>query len=262
MSSSSRWGTRRRRRSCRSTARASRSSRRWGTWRWAAAARAGGWSPAERPDPKDVIDLHTGMQRARQLADDGLFEPAVDALERVLKRDPNNLAALIDLASAQAGQGRLDDAVATVERALALDPDYPRLSLQLASLEARRGDRERALELVDHALSLDASLPEAWIQKAQLLAQGSGERGNRGRRQRVDEVAAVLEQARETVGETARLLAVTASLVDLARGDLDAAGEHVRRALEMDPFLAAGLAPPGQGPGGARRPGGGRAELP
>ena len=82
-------------------------------------------APGERPDPKDVIELHTGMQRARQLADDGLFEPAVDALERVLKRDPNNLAALIDLASAQAGLGRLDDAVETVERALALDPDYP-----------------------------------------------------------------------------------------------------------------------------------------
>ena len=48
----------------------------------------------------------------------------------------------------------------------------------------------------------------------------------------------MLEQARETVGETARLLAVTANLVDLPRGDLDAAGEHARRALEIDPFLS------------------------
>jgi len=140
----------------------------------------------ERPDPKEVIDLHTGMQRARQLADDGLFEQAVAELRKVLSRDPNNLAGLIDLASAQGGLGRLEDAVATVERALALDPNYPRLHLLLASLEARRGDRGRAIELVDHALSLDAKLPEAWIQKAQLLVRRTGSRGG-------DEVAAVLD---------------------------------------------------------------------
>jgi len=186
---------------------------------------------SERPDPKDVIGLHTGMQRAQQLADDGLFEPAVAELHKVLTRDPNNLAALIDLASDQAGLGRLDDAVKTVERALALDPDYPRLYLQLSGFEARRGHRDRAIELADRALALDRTLPEAWIQKAQLLAGAQGGRGG-------EEVAAVLEEARKTVGETARLLAVKVNLVDLPRGDLDAAGEDARRALEMDPFLA------------------------
>ncbi|HEX2164122.1 MAG TPA: sulfatase-like hydrolase/transferase, partial [Thermoanaerobaculia bacterium] len=190
-----------------------------------AAARA----DRDRPDPKAVIDLHTGLQKARRLADDGLHQPAIDELERVLRRDPGNLAALIDLAASQAATDELDAAVATVERALALDPDYPRLYLQLAAIELRRGDPAKAAELADRALELDPRLPEAWIQKAQIAA----------RSRREGAAAAVVEEAVSAVGEHPRLLAVAAQLVDLPAGDLDRAEDRARRALDLDPFLPA-----------------------
>lgn len=184
----------------------------------------------ERPDPKDVIDIHTGLERARQLARDRLFDQAIEVLTGVMRRDPNNLAGLLDLAGVLEADDQLDRAEEILDRALGLDPNNPRIQLELAGLETRRGDHEKALELVDVALGLDERSPGAWIQKAQIL-QNLG---------RGDEAATVLEEALGRFPAEPRVQVVYARQVEAARDGLPAAEQRVRAALERDPFLTLG----------------------
>ncbi|MGD2116111.1 MAG: tetratricopeptide repeat protein, partial [Acidobacteriota bacterium] len=184
---------------------------------------------AERPDPKELIDLHVGLERARALSRDRLFPEAERQLRTVLRRDPTNLAAMIDLASVLAETGDLDRAAEVVERALDLDPEYPRLHLQLAEIEARRGAPEKALELVEAALALDARQLDARMRKALLLQQA----GHRSA------AVATLESALDDEPQAPPLNVLYARIVELGR-DPAAAEARVRDALERDPFLVSG----------------------
>jgi arylsulfatase A-like enzyme/Tfp pilus assembly protein PilF len=183
-----------------------------------------------RPDPKQVIALHVGLEAARQLMRDRLFADAERRLEAVLEKDPENLAGLIDLAAVLQAQGRLEDALRAAERALSLDPRYPRSHLLMAEIEARRGRLEQSLKLVDLALGLDPRLREAQVQKTTVLVQA-------GRRA---DAAAVIRAALAQAPEDPRLNAVYASVVEMAEGDLEAADARLRAALARDPFLVMG----------------------
>jgi arylsulfatase A-like enzyme/Flp pilus assembly protein TadD len=184
----------------------------------------------QRPDPKDVLHLHLGLERARTLIGDRLFEAAAGELRRVLAEDPANLAALLELAGALVGQGELDEALEVAEHALAVDPEYAQIYLLLADLEERRGEPERALTLLETALGLEASFQEAVIQKALLLE----------RLGRAEEAGEVLRAGLEELGPEPRLEAVYAGVVEMRRGAFEEAEERLRRALEHDPFLVAG----------------------
>ena len=131
-----------------------------------------------RPDPKEVVDLHVGLERTRRLLRDRLFPQAISQTREILRRDPNNLAALIDLATALEGAGEIDEAVESLERALSLDPRYTRLYLLMANLESRRGDLERALSLSESALDLEPRNIEGTNPKGDLSStsrpQGEG----------------------------------------------------------------------------------------
>ncbi|MCP3963557.1 MAG: sulfatase-like hydrolase/transferase [bacterium] len=191
---------------------------------------------AERPDPKDVIDLHVGLEQARTLLQDRLFEQAGQRLRSVLRRDPDNLAALIDLATALEGQGEVDEAVKMVERGLELDPEYHRLYLILARLEMERGELEKALELIELAGLKDPKNPEVTVHRATLLSR-------LGRR---DEAKTALGAALAGSPEHAWLNLSYARLVEMREGKLEEAEARLRLALERDPFLAGGWSLLGQ----------------
>jgi len=180
-----------------------------------------------RPDPKDVIDLHVGLEKARFFVRDRLFEQAEGELRRVLSRDPANLAALVDLASVLAEQGEVDEAIRITERALNLDPDYGRLYLQMASLEARRGNGDKALELIDTVLALDPRAVEARLRKAALLS----------RLGRPLQAVRVMEETLAESPDSPQVLAFHAQLVEMRRGEWAGAEERLREALRRDPFL-------------------------
>ncbi|MEM8960330.1 MAG: tetratricopeptide repeat protein [Acidobacteriota bacterium] len=185
---------------------------------------------SDRPDPKEVVGLHVGLERARHLIQDRLYEPAERQLRAVLDRDPQNLAALVDLGQALAAQDRIDDAITAVERALALDPSYARLHVMMASLERRRGEPEQALALLDTALGLDPNFFEAALQKAQILTQLD----------RRDDVFALLDELLANHPDEPRILTTHAQLIDLPSGELDQARQRLDQALERDPFLIMG----------------------
>ena len=93
---------------------------------------------SNRPDPKKMVDVHVSLEKAHVFQEDHLYAQAERALRNVLRRDPKNLAGLIDLVAVLEAQGRVDEAIATVEEALKIDPSYARLHLLYAGLEARR----------------------------------------------------------------------------------------------------------------------------
>jgi choline-sulfatase len=184
----------------------------------------------DRPNPMEVVGVHASLQRAHQLQRNRLYDQARSQLDSVLERDPGNLAAHLDLASVLADDDQVDRAFEVLQRALELDPSYPRIQLALAQVETLRGNREAALGLVDLALELDPRNPEARMQRSNLLRSLG----------RAVEAAAVLENALEELPTHPRLNIAYARTVELARGDLPAAELRIRRALETDPFLAAG----------------------
>ena len=184
----------------------------------------------ERPNPMEMISQHVGLERARMFLADRLYDQAIRQLESVLERDPRNLAALIDLMRAQEGSGDVEEAIRTAERALELDPDYTQTLFNLARLEAQRDQLDRALELTDLAIERDPKSAEARILKATFLQRAG----------RADEIQETLEAALVDNPDHPRTNAVYAHLVLSRTGQIDAAEERLRTALERDPFLDQG----------------------
>ncbi len=183
---------------------------------------------ADRPDPKDVIHLHVGLERARRFLSDRLWDRALRQLEAVLIEDPGNLAALLDLATAQEGAGLVDEAVDTLKQALELDPEYPRIYVALGNMEFRRGDHEMALELLDAALEIDPRFLSAELSKTNVLIA----------MRRIDDMLAVAETMIEQHPMEPIANVQYARLVERRAGNLEAAEERVIGATQRDPFLA------------------------
>ncbi len=191
-------------------------------------SRDDGGSNRDAPDPKDLVDLHVALEQGRALLDNSFFEQAEQQFRTVLRRDPNNLAGLIDLITAVERQGEVDEAVSLTERALELDPDYDRLYMILARLEVLRGEPGKALELVDVALGRDPKNPDGLAMKSGLLM----------RLNRSQEAGAVLGLGLEDQPDHPRLNALYARTVEMPAGKLAEAEERLQLAAERDPFLA------------------------
>jgi len=201
-------------------------------------------SGERRPDPKAVIDLHVALERARHLASNRLWERAAELIEGVLRRDPGNLAALVELAMVRDAAGESESARQLVERALGLDPASSRLRLMLANLELARGDTGRALAVLDAVIEQDPRFLEATVRKAAVLAR-------LGRRA---EAAELLAGALETDGDDPQVNLAYAQLVELPDGRLVEAEARLRAVLEREPFAAAGWRLLGELLGASGRP--------
>ena len=184
-------------------------------------------SDAERPDPKAMVGLHVRLERARRMMRDRLFDQAERELRAVLGRDPNNLAALVELAAVFDEQGKIDEGRQAVEQALSIDPGNVGLTLRLASIEAQAGELDQALQLADAALELDPRHLEAAIQKATFLQ----------RQRQFDQAEAVLSAALEREPDHPRINTFYARMVELRQGELVAAEARLREVLERDPFM-------------------------
>lgn len=188
-----------------------------------------GRSDSDRPNPMKMVGVHVGLERARTLIQDRLWEPAVRQLREILVADPGNLAAMIDLAQALHGSGDLEAALTAGEEALRRDPSSTRTMLLVAQLEAAKGRTDRALELLDIALAADPGFGEAAVRKASLLAE-------QGRRTE----AGQLLEATINRNPSPRLEVAYAQIAELPAGRVEEAERRLRAALEGDPFMAQG----------------------
>ena len=131
---------------------------------------------SDRPDPKDVIDLHHTMQQAEGLMAQGRRQTALELLGTILQRDPRNHQAILNTSRLHFESGDLDAAVRVLEEGLRHYPGESSMSLSLAAMEHQRGRFDRAAVLARQALSTDPDQMEPWLRTARyLLDAGQGD---------------------------------------------------------------------------------------
>jgi len=105
----------------------------------------------------------------------GRLEQAVETLQTVLRRNPDNVDAMLFLANTYCKQDRkIDDAEALLRRATQVAPDYVSAWLSLGSLLLERGKRDQAIEAYRTATRLEPAHAAAWG----LLASAYGPAGH------------------------------------------------------------------------------------
>ncbi|MEE4173515.1 MAG: sulfotransferase [Xanthomonadales bacterium] len=93
----------------------------------------------------------------------GRTDEAVDTLKAVLKKDPNNVDAMVFLALAYRQlDNHMDDAEALLRRATQAAPDHVTAWLNLGSILAKRNKRPEALEAYRQATRIEPGHPGAW----------------------------------------------------------------------------------------------------
>lgn len=183
---------------------------------------------AERPNPRDMIEIHVGLERARRLSSMGLYEQAVAGLKEVLKEDPENLAALMDLSDNYNEMGRKDEAVEIATKTVRIDPEFVRGYIQLASLELERKAPEKSLPLLERALEIDPHNVDALLRKATVLR----------RLGRKKEMVKLLDRVVEEFPEQPNVNVAYARWVELPNKKEKEAEARIRRALERDPYVS------------------------
>ncbi|MDG1389601.1 MAG: sulfatase-like hydrolase/transferase [Halioglobus sp.] len=181
----------------------------------------------ERLDPKDVIHLHTALEKARGFSNERLYAEAVRILEGLLVEDPNNLAALTDLASAHMKLTQFEQAQEVIEAALSLAPEHEQLLLILAQVERERSELGRSLLLVEQVLEINPTNMTAWQLKAQVeIASG-----------KPDEALATLTGALQISPQHAVVNTLYAQTIELPAGQYPEAELRLRKATARDPYL-------------------------
>jgi predicted Zn-dependent protease len=128
-------------------------------------ARLAAWRKASPDDPAPIM-----MQADRLLASKS-YREAVPLLEGIVKQNPNQVAALNNLAYAY---DQLKDARAepTAERAFKLDPRNPSVNDTLGWMLAERGEVKRAVPMLQLARTLAPNQPEIGYHLGVALAKG------------------------------------------------------------------------------------------
>lgn len=182
-----------------------------------------------RADPKEMIQFHTKLERARTFLNERLYAEAASLLRDLLERDPNNMAALADLAHALQRLGDLDEAADVIGAALAFDPNHQQLLTMLAQIENERGNRDRSIDLLDQVLASNPTNLNAWASKARTQSQMG------------DAIAAreTLDEALSVDAHSPILNTLYAQLVEWPGGLHVEAEQRLRLATARDPFHTA-----------------------
>lgn len=122
----------------------------------------------ERDPEKGEVALGADHLRA------GRLDEAVATLQGALRKNPDNVDAMVFLANAYCKQDqKIDDAEALLRRATRVAPDYISAWLSLGSLLLERGKREQAIAAYRTATRLEPAHAAAWG----LLASAYGPSG-------------------------------------------------------------------------------------
>jgi tetratricopeptide (TPR) repeat protein len=183
-------------------------------------------SMGPRADPKEMIQFHTKQERARTFLNERLYAEAASLLRDLLERDPNNMAAMADLAHALQRLGELDEAADTIGTALAFDPKHQQLLTMLAQIETERGNRERSIEILDRVLDSNPTNLNAWAMKARTQSQMGDANAARE----------TLLEALEIDAQSPVLNTLYAQMVEWPGGRYVEAEQRLRLASARDPF--------------------------
>lgn len=217
---------------------------------------------SETPEGPSPDSLDRLIEDAAECLERGEWDRALAIAARVLRRDAEDVEAIVIEAIASAGLGKHDRAEEGLRRAVALDPAHPVAVGALARRLASTGRRAEAAEVASRswreapqdprlaALAAEmlhgAGRLEEAVAPARALAELSGD--DLAARVRLAELLSILDRGEEAVAELDRVLAqrpdlaqirlarAVASLPAVPRDELDAARavEALRRELERD----------------------------
>jgi tetratricopeptide (TPR) repeat protein len=111
-----------------------------------------------------------GQGAARQAPP--LVEARVQSLMTILKNDPKNAGAMVQLANTYFDAERYPEAIKWYEEGLALDPKNPDASTDLGISYYYAGQTDRALKQFEHSLSIDPRHTKTMLNQGIVLAFG------------------------------------------------------------------------------------------
>ncbi len=169
------------------------------------AGRSASRGKGPRPDPKDQLPLLQELLRAQALRDAGRLEEAARRLEELSRRDPENPAvhlalasvhfhlkdaaaaiaagrraleldpdsatAVLDLAFAYQAAGRIGEATSGFQRVLELDPDNIKALVNLGEIHSARGDLPKAFDYYQRAATVAPRLPLVQVNRGNIALQ-------------------------------------------------------------------------------------------
>jgi Flp pilus assembly protein TadD len=111
-------------------------------------------------DPKDAYPRH---ELAALQMDEGDQRSAISQLKEVVRLEPDNFEAWLDLGICYAQKGFYVESERAYERARALQPEELLLNYNVAALYALWGRSGDALEALRKALSVDPAKVRGWL---------------------------------------------------------------------------------------------------
>ncbi len=202
-------------------------------------------APAAETDPVirgiELTRLHgqaagadAELYRALSAVRAGMGGAAITALEaQIGERSPTSLTPYLDLARAQLVARRYTAAEAVLDRILAIDPDHRRASDWKALCRAALGEPLAAIDLLHRSVASEPGRPEGWFNLGRILF---------GLGRHVESIGA-FERAIELRPNHAVSHHYLARSLE-ALGRTQAAENHRRRTLEIDPSFAGTQAGP------------------
>jgi tetratricopeptide (TPR) repeat protein len=150
--------------------------------------------PAELVLLQSMIDLVERPQhvRARQLLQAGKLGEAQRVLAAIVEKTPDDVEAVLNLASVLMEQGLLDEAEKRVRQLLSQRPEFTAGLRLLSHIEERRGHPDKAIEVLRSALARVPSQLELYPELAQVLR----------RQERFKELAEALTKWRDLTADT------------------------------------------------------------
>ncbi len=114
------------------------------------------------PDPKDMIKTLEDLDVAMFYSLLGLYNKAIEYLERVVKNNPANFKAHFYLASNYEKAGEYDKAIAAYQRVISMDPGYSEAHNSLGAVLEKKGQLDLALKQLLLAEELSGNYMEVY----------------------------------------------------------------------------------------------------
>lgn len=118
-----------------------------------------------------AADLKQSLKAAREHAQRGRYEEAIEAYEAVLKDESKNVTAVIGLSRALEENGQIKDAVLRLDAAVNEQPKAIDIQIRRAEVAFTQGQFEEAEKVVDQVLEADQEHLPARLLKAKLLVE-------------------------------------------------------------------------------------------
>jgi len=178
--------------------------------------------PPDAADPKDRIESWNLLNKAELALQGRHFREALQAFERVLKKDPTNRFALSRSGIALLELKRPADAISRLKDALNQDPDHALSHEALARVYSGQRNFDQASNQWLEVLRLQPRHLQAWLHLAEARA-GAGKK--------LDASKALAEAAR--IAPRNPQLRIRLALSLTATGDLEGAVRELLRASEL-----------------------------